>query len=130
MGTPVGTPIRQVHNPSLVPRALREVEGGVAAIAAGICVIAAVGVGVLSASAVTGIGAGLAVAAGLSFMLGSLAPTGAAPAGARREPDRAVPSLFRNRPDGAAAPASRRTAVTAFRPHHVSGGRLEGYSHV
>ncbi|WP_206025711.1 hypothetical protein [Rhodococcus sp. 14C212] len=126
---PVGTPIRQVHSPSLVPRALREVEGGVAAIAAGICVIAAVGVGVLSASALTGIGAGLAVAAGLSFMLGSLAPAGAAPAGARREPARAGSSGFRNRPGGAAAPAARRATVTAFRPHQVSGGRLEGYSH-
>lgn len=123
MGTPVGTPIRQVHGPSFVPQALREMEGGVAALAAGICVIAAVGVGVLSASALTGVGAGLAVAAGLSFMLGSL--TSAPAAG---QPDSVRSSAFRPRPDGAAV--SRRGTATAFRPHHVSGGLSKGYSHV
>ncbi|MEZ7239891.1 hypothetical protein QYS60_19240 [Rhodococcus sp. GXMU-t2271] len=120
---PVGTPIRQVHGPSLVPQALREVEGGVAALAAGICVIAAVGVGVLSASALTGVGAGLAVAAGLSFMLGSLT---AAPAAGRPGSVRSAAS--RTRPDGAAV--SRRGGAAAFRPHQVSGGRSGGYSHV
>ena len=120
---PVGTPIRQVHGPSLVPQALREVEGGVAALAAGICVIAAVGVGVLSASALTGVGAGLAVAAGLSFMLGSL--TSAPAAG---QPDPARSSAVRTRPDGAAV--SRRGTATTFRRHRVSGGVPEGYSHV